>query len=583
MPEQTYRLDTIKVCVISDKESLLQTINTELDNLGVKSCVIQDCDQLKTAVKNKEIQGMFLDGYTSTEDALDKINCIRQQIDCYHLPIVVICKHIEISHIQSFFELGADDVIPYPIQTKTLLVKMYAIYNSMKLQHQEHERQKQLSVLIEQNKAEQEIARGIFLQAVNRASVEFPDVAHIENPAEMFSGDLILVSPRKGGGLNVLLGDFTGHGLSAAIGALPVSDIFRAMSFHGAGILEIVRELNFRLHELLPTQMFMAGSVLCFSGDMKTVAVWNGGMPHLLVSDGETGEIRRVIEPRHLPLGIIADFDSEQYYEVIPLTPNDRIIAFSDGLQEASNQDDVMFGMERVMESIEVNNHLNPQQTLQALKQSALNFCGQTKLQDDITMVAVQCTEKLIDSIQNYTFDIGIEKKRQQAKDSAQHFTLEIRGVELDHLDPVSTLVQQLQDCRGPDADAESLQTIFSELLNNAVDHGLLDLDSALKQTPEGFVEFYELRSQRIKELDYNALVHVGIILTPLKSGSYRLEVTVSDSGEGFDVETVMKNALSEDDLGKTYGRGIKLLNFMAEKLAFEKDGRKVYLSYLWE
>ncbi|MGV6851647.1 MAG: SpoIIE family protein phosphatase [bacterium] len=583
MPEQTYRLDTIKVCVISDKDSLIQTINTKLDNLGVKSCVIQDCDHLKTAAENKEIQGMFLDAYSDLDDAMDKIHCIRQQIDYHHLPVVAVCKHLKTSHIQQFFELGVDDILPYPIETETLGVKMHAIYNSIKLQHREHERQKQLSVLVEQNKTEQEIARGIFLQAVNRASVEFPDVAHIEIPAETFSGDLILTSPRKGGGLNVLLGDFTGHGLSAAIGALPVSDIFRAMSFHGAGILEIVRELNFRLHELLPTQMFMAGSVLCFSADMKTVAVWNGGMPHLMVSDGESGEIRRAIEPRHLPLGIIADFDSEQYYEVIPLTPNDRIIAFSDGLQEACNQDNVMFGMERVMESLETNNHLNPQQTLQALKQSALDFCGQTKLQDDISIVAVQCTEKLIDAIQNYTFDERIEKTRQQAKDSVQHFTLEIRGVEFDHLDPVSTLVQQLKNCRGPDADAESLQMIFSELLNNAVDHGLLGLDSALKQSPEGFIEFYELRSQRIKELDHNAIIHVGIILTPLKDSTYRLEVTVSDSGEGFDVETVMKNALSDDDLGKTYGRGIKLLNFMAEKLAFEKGGRKVYLSYLWE
>lgn len=48
------------------------------------------------------------------------------------------------------------------------------------------------------------------------------------SPMSMFNGDLILAEKNQTSGMDMLIGDFTGHGLSAAIGALPVSDVFIA-------------------------------------------------------------------------------------------------------------------------------------------------------------------------------------------------------------------------------------------------------------------------------------------------------------------------------------------------------------------
>ncbi|MFT4797529.1 MAG: serine phosphatase RsbU (regulator of sigma subunit) [Candidatus Azotimanducaceae bacterium] len=51
-----------------------------------------------------------------------------------------------------------------------------------------------------------------------------------------FSGDLILSAPTSRETLFVMLGDFTGHGLPAALGALPVSQQFQVLAsviWHG--------------------------------------------------------------------------------------------------------------------------------------------------------------------------------------------------------------------------------------------------------------------------------------------------------------------------------------------------------------
>ena len=43
------------------------------------------------------------------------------------------------------------------------------------------------------------------------------------SPATTFNGDILLTAYPPSGHLHVLLGDFTGHGLSATIGALPAA------------------------------------------------------------------------------------------------------------------------------------------------------------------------------------------------------------------------------------------------------------------------------------------------------------------------------------------------------------------------
>ena len=53
----------------------------------------------------------------------------------------------------------------------------------------------------------------------------------------MFNGDLVLTAPAPNGGVYVLAGDFTGHGLSAAIGSLPVTEIFMISPVDSAQLL----------------------------------------------------------------------------------------------------------------------------------------------------------------------------------------------------------------------------------------------------------------------------------------------------------------------------------------------------------
>ncbi|MGL5398446.1 MAG: ATP-binding protein, partial [Shewanella sp.] len=65
---------------------------------------------------------------------------------------------------------------------------------------------------------------------------------------------------------------------------------------------------------------------------------------------------------------------------------------------------------------------------------------------------------------------------------------------------------------------------------NNAIDHGVLELDSRLKNDPEGFELYHSIRDSYAERLSSNDWVKVCITWNHMNE----LVITVADSGKGF-------------------------------------------------
>lgn len=59
-----------------------------------------------------------------------------------------------------------------------------------------------------------------------------------------------------------------------------------------------------------------------------------------------------------------------------------------------------------------------------------------------------------------------------------------------------------------------------------------------------------------------------------------RVDVMVEDEGPGFNRKTV-KNPLEKENLMRSFGRGIYLMEKMADEMRYELGGRRVYLSFI--
>jgi signal transduction histidine kinase len=145
-------------------------------------------------------------------------------------------------------------------------------------------------------------------------------------------------------------------------------------------------------------------------------------------------------------------------------------------------------------------------------------------------------------------------------------------------VDPLPLVMHLLMDLQGLHEHREQLYAVLMELFTNALDHGLLRLDSALKETPEGFARYYELRKLRLAELDHGC-VRIELEHSPDGDGG-QLRFTVEDDGPGFDHEQVFAPLRQNVSY---FGRGIPLVHSICERIEYAGSGNHVEAVYRWD
>ena len=99
---------------------------------------------------------------------------------------------------------------------------------------------------------------------------------------------------------------------------------------------------------------------------------------------------------------------------------------------------------------------------------------------------------------------------------------------------------------------------IVSEMVSNAIDHGILRLDSAVKEQADGFEFYFQERERRLKLLTEQDVISLSLEWLP-QPGNPALAITVRDSGVGYDPSVL--RAHNDDQLS---GRGLHLIRSLA-------------------
>ena len=193
---------------------------------------------------------------------------------------------------------------------------------------------------------------------------------------------------------------------------------------------------------------------------------------------------------------------------------------------------------------------------------------------DDITAVEILCDASLMEA--SVADEAAASRGAHHAR-NGWHLNLTLHGPQLAVIDPVPLLMNQVQELAGVDSRQSALFTILTELFVNALDHGLLQLDSNLKAESNGFENYMNERTRRLAELRHG---WVSIVVSaPPDERAGIIDIVVSDSGDGFDVDGYYQasaNTLS------AHGRGLALVRALCHKLEHEQGGALVKVSYAW-
>lgn len=139
----------------------------------------------------------------------------------------------------------------------------------------------------------------------------------------------------------------------------------------------------------------------------------------------------------------------------------------------------------------------------------------------------------------------------------------------------ISDLVDSI--CVTCDVEAErrsDLELVMAEVINNAIDHGVLGLDSTMKKNSEGFEQFFILRAARLAELE-DGFVSISID----QPTNDTLSITVEDSGDGFDFPRT-EQSLQPESMYSAYGRGLLIIRNLCQSMIHLGNGNCIYLEF---
>lgn len=495
---------------------------------------------------------IFMDVVMPVMDGYEATTQIKAAAGSNFVPIIFLTAMSDEKSITKCIEVGGDDFMVKPYDPFLLKTKIQAMQRITTL----NRKMQSMYSLIHR---EQEIAEAFFVNAIQGQNVKSAFLKTTIRPADTFSGDMVLSAYSPSQDLFVMIGDFTGHGLSAALGAMPVSEVFRAMTNKGFGPGDILSALNDKLKKLLPTGIFFGVQLVVVSNDLEHATIYNAGMPDLLIVEGKTNRIKHSLKSRGLPLGVIADIDPREVVEHISISKNDRILMFSDGLTEARNAEDEAFGEDRLTNGIAEATENNLFERIFSLLDT---FCGDTTQADDVTLVEISCVQGILPVI-----DASVPKNLSKAK-GEWDLSLKFLGERLRETNPIPILVGHIMELEGVKSERQSIYTVLTELYLNALDHGVLGLSSSLKSDPSGFAQYFSNRESKLSSLKS------GFILFDLScrqgDGFRDITLRIEDSGDGFDYKNHKLPVSGEASL---FGRGIVLINDFCESLTYEGKG----------
>ncbi|MBF0623817.1 MAG: fused response regulator/phosphatase [Magnetococcales bacterium] len=510
-----------------------------------------------------DIRMPLMDGYEAARQ-------IKESSPNRFVPIIFLTAVTDDEGLAQCIKAGGDDFLTKPFNRVILQAKISAMERIRMLHSVLQDQKEQLERHRDGVRHELEVGQHLFSNIVRTGNLlDAPCLNHWTSPMSLFNGDLLVASYTPAGGLHIMLGDFTGHGLSAAVGALPLAELFYGLTAQGFSIGDLAEQINEKLARVMPTRMFCAACLIEVDYRQKSIMVWNGGLPDLLIADGQ-GRLVRTIPSNHLPLGIAPMTREDRKVEIIEMQDDYRVFLHSDGLTEATNIQGEMYGNERLLAHF--GGHTPPDQLFEVILEDLKAFREDAEQTDDVSLLEVVCARAGEEPPGG-----SAPRSRKDIPPAHWEMAFAFSAATLKAVDPLPTIINALMNLQAPEGHRERIYTILAELFSNALDHGLLQLDTRTKKTSEGFLEYYAQREIRLAALK-EGHINVRLAHTPLADGG-ELRVRVEDSGSGFDPVQIQSHLEGNLDHG---GRGIALVRTLCTELVYHGNANIAEATYRW-
>lgn len=239
--------------------------------------------------------------------------------------------------------------------------------------------------------AELDVARNIQASMLPRIFPPFPERPELDlyatmTPAKEVGGDFYDFFLVDEDCLAMVMADVSGKGVPAALFMVIAKTLLKNAAQTGLGPKAVLEKVNEQLCVNNEAEMFVTVWLGILEISTGTLTCANAGHEYPVVK--KAGGDYQLIKDKH---GfVLAGMEGSRYHEYeLQLQPGDRLFLYTDGVTEATNANDELYGTDRMIAALNRWPEESCETLLQRLKEDIEVFVGEAPQFDDITMLSL--------------------------------------------------------------------------------------------------------------------------------------------------------------------------------------------------
>ena len=235
---------------------------------------------------------------------------------------------------------------------------------------------------------ELDLAKSIQLAALPTAypNTENYEVFAMMTPAKEVGGDFYDFFMIDDNHLAMVIADVSGKGVPAALFMMISKTMLKNRALQGGTPAEILKFTNDSLTEDNINDMFVTIWLGILDAKTGVVTAASAGHEYPFFTD-ENGEFQLLEDPHGVVCGVMEGMEYEDYTFTIPA--GGKLFVYTDGVAEAQNSEEELFGLDRIKESLNSHRDKNPQELIALVKEDVDAYANGQEQFDDITMLSL--------------------------------------------------------------------------------------------------------------------------------------------------------------------------------------------------
>ena len=332
------------ILIVDDNPANVEILQMRLAANNYDIITAADGEAGLTMAKEKQPDLILLDIMMPKMDGLEVCRRLKGDSSLPFTPIIMVTAKADSKDIVAGLEAGGDEYLTKPVDHAALVARVKSMLRIKSYHDKVIDQSHQLKIQLK--------------TATKIQSLFWPDIPKLEGgghlwalsePATYVGGDLYDIIPLSDESFLVYVADVSDKGVPAALIMAALSTKIRSEARIQADVDGLLESVNNSLHILISEEGFFATIVLMryWSHSGKIQFALAGHPPPLWIVGRGIGNLP---QSNGISLGVKPGAKYEK--KEILLSPGESVLLFTDGVIEAQNENNVLFGNDRLLSYI---------------------------------------------------------------------------------------------------------------------------------------------------------------------------------------------------------------------------------------